>query len=174
MANSQRAKPVKRKTLNYFYLDGNLHKKLHINLPADQIRAWCYPLGKRVTLTYSDVKRRMEPAFTTVEAGKMLNRGRLALERAILEGNITAPQFTYGLNEHRRKFKYMWAEKNILEAHAHLSQLHWGRPRNDGLVTPKPMPTAREIRAMIRQDEPLYVRNGKTGEFEPVWRADYI
>ena len=101
----------------------------------------------------------------------MLNRGHLALERAILNGNVSEPQFTYGLNEHKRKFKYMWHENNIMEAHAYFSTVHFGRPRKDGLVAPKPMPTVRELRALIRHEQVLYVRNDDD-EFVPVWRAE--
>lgn len=100
----------------------------------------------------------------------MLMRTRKVLEEAILNGDIEAPQYTYGLNEHKRKFKYMWNEKNILEAHAFLSTVHRGRPRKDGLITPAKLPTVRELRAMIRQEQIFYVR-GEDGEFRPVWRA---
>ena len=166
--------------LTYFYLDGQLepggpnvpllHKSLHINRGTDTITTWCYPLGKRVAYTYSETKKRREPAYSTQDVCKMLNRKRLTLELAILHGKIEEPQYTYGLNEHRRKFKYMWAEHNILEAHAYLSTVHVGRPRKDGMVTPMRLPTLRELRAMIRQEEILYVRDDD-GEFRPVWRA---
>lgn len=112
----------------------------------------------------------MAPAFTTVEAAKMLNRGRETLERAILNGDIEAPQFTYGIDEKKNKFKYMWNEQNIVEAHAFLSTQHQGRARNDGMITPKKLPTLRELRAIIRQKEILYVRVGD--EFRPVWDAE--
>lgn len=173
MAGSTRTRTAagrKSKPLNYFYLNGLLHKRLHINLGADQITTWCYPLHKRVAYTYTDVKKRKDPAYTTQEAAKMLNRGRLTLERAILEGSITEPQYTYGLNERKKKFKYMWNEENILEAHAFLSTVHKGPPRKDGLITPMKLPTERELRAMIRQQEILYRK--VDGEFRPVWNAE--
>lgn len=170
----------KSRTLNYFFLDGQLvpggptvpllHKKLHINRGADTITAWCYPLHKRVAYTYSDVLRSRGPAFTTVEAGRLLMRGRLTLERAILAGNIRAPQMTYGLNERKNNFKYMWSERDILDAHAYLSTVHMGRPRADGLVSPARLPTVRELRAMMRDEEILYVKQGDS--FLPTWRAE--
>jgi len=182
MAGKDGARPhgrTKSGKLTYFYLHGEmdgkvvplLHKSLHINRGADTIKTWCYPLGKRVAYTYSDTKKHREPAYTTREVAFMLNRGRLVLERAILNGDITEPQYTYGLNEHKRKFKYMWHENNILEAHAFLSTVHFGRPRGDGEVIPKRLPTVRELRAMIRQEEILYVRD-EDGEFRPVWKAE--
>lgn len=168
----------KPRTLNYFYLDGELdgkmkpllHKKLHINRGADTITAWCYPLYKRVTYTYSDVLRLKGPAFTTQETAKMLMRGRQTIERAIIAGDIAAPQMTYGLDENRNPFKYMWSERDILDAHAFLSTVSVGRPRKDGLPTPKRLPTVRELRAMMRDEEILYVKQGDS--FLPTWRAE--
>jgi len=166
--------------LRYFYLDGKLeadgptipllHKKLHINRGADKVTTWCYPLHKRITYTYSDVKKRKAPAFKLMEVTKMLQRSRKTIEHAILDGNISRPQFTYGLDEHKRMFQYMFSEKDVIEAHAFFSTQHYGRPRNDGLITPAPLPTLRELRAMMRQDEVLYVKN-EDGGYTPVWRA---
>ena len=164
---SSRPKP---KPVRYFYLNGNLHKKLHINRPADEITAWNYPEHKRVTYPYAMTRRRMEPAFNMTEVQKMLNRGRLAIERAILNGDLRYPQHTYGLDENRRKFKYMWCEDDILEAHAYFSTVHVGRPRKDGLVTPKHLPTIRELRAMIHDKEVLYTRD-ENGNYRPTWEA---
>lgn len=156
--------------LTYFYLNGNLHKSLHINRGADKITTWCYPEHRRVAYTYSDVKERREPAFTTKEVAGMLMRTKKTIEYAIMDGNIEPPQLTYGIDANQNPYKYMWDEKHILEAHAYFSTVHYGRPRNDGRVTPRPLPTLRELRAMIRQEEPLYVRTDN-GEFIPVWRA---
>lgn len=163
---------VKKRTkrFNYFFLNGLLHKRLHINRGKDEIMAWCYPLKKRVAYTYSDVKRNHEKAWTTVEVAEMLFRKRLTLERMIQRGHITPPQYTYGLNEDMEKYQYLWNEESIMEAHAFLSTVHRGRPRKDGRITPQKLPTVRELRAMVRQEEILYVK-GEDGEFRPTWRA---
>jgi hypothetical protein len=156
--------------IRYFFLNGQLHKKLIINRAADQITAWCYPLGKRVAYTYSDMKMRYKPAYSTKEVSAMLNRHRVVLERCMARGDFSYPQFTYTIDEHRNKGAYYWSEENIMEAHAFFLTQHYGRPRKDGIVTPKPMPTARELRAMIRQEQVMYVKNAD-GEFVPTWKA---
>lgn len=163
----------KKNRFNYFFLNDLLHRRLHINRGADEITTWCYPLKKRVVYTYSDVKRHHEKAWTTVEVAEMLNRKRLTLERMIHRGNIEMPQYTYGLDENMKKFQYMWNEEAIMEAHAYLSTVHKGRPRNDGRITPQKLPTLRELRSMIRQEEVLYVR-GEDGEFRPTWKAGFF
>ncbi len=161
---ARRARP-----LNYFYLNGLLHKKLHINRGLDEITAWCYPTGRRVTYPYQMTKQRLEPAFTMTEVSRMLNRQRSSIMNALRAGDIERPQFTYALNESRRKFKYLWHEKNIIDAHAYFSNVHRGRPRLDGKTTPQHLPTLAELRAMIRQQEILYVKVGD--EFRPTWNA---
>lgn len=173
-SRSEKAKSPKprklSKPLRYFYLNGKLHRALHINRGQDRIVTWCYPDHCRVAYTYSDVKKRKEPAFTTEEVTHMINRGRLAIERALLSGKITKPQYTYGLSQTKRKYQYLWSEENIMEAHAYFSTVHRGRPRNDGRITPQHLPTLRELRAMIRQEQLLYVKD-EDGEFRPVWKA---
>lgn len=160
----------KSRPLKYFYLNGNLHKKLHINRATDTITTWCYPLHKRVAYTYSDVLLNKQPAFSTRQVAEMLNCTRLTMERAIIAGNIEPPQMTYGLNENKNAYAYYFSEKDVIAVHAFFSTVHRGRPRKDGLVTPRRMPTVRELRAMMRDEEILYVKQGDT--FLPTWRAE--
>lgn len=176
MASKEGKSPRRKsRTLNYFYLEvadhGNLlHKKLHINRAQDTITAWCYPLHKRVAYTYSDTLKRKGKAFSTVEVGKLINRSRVSIENAIIRGDLAPPQKTYGLNERKNGFAYYWSEKDVIAAHAYFSTVHRGRPRRDGLVTPGLMPTIRELRAMMRDEEILYVKQGDT--FLPTWKAE--
>src|SRR5574338_493126 len=155
----KRSEPLSK----YFYLEGDLHKRLHIQRGADILTAWNYPKYKRVGYTYTDVKRRAERAFTTVEVAEMLNRTRLTVELAILAGNIHPPQKTYHL-ETWEDYQYLWSEKDIMEAHAYFKTVHRGRPRKDGMITPQLLPSERELRAMIRGDAILYVKT-EDGEY---------
>lgn len=165
------------KRLTYFFLNGDLHKKIHINRGADLITAWNYPQHKRVGYSYSDVKRNGERGFKTSEAARMLRRTRLTLEHAIMNGDIEAPQKTYGIasfdgvKSKGEPYQYIWSEDDVMAMHAFLCTVHKGRPRNDGLVTPWNLPTAREVRAMINQEVVLYVKNDK-GDFVPTWEAE--
>lgn len=161
----------KYKPLRYFYLNGQLHKSLFINRAADKITTWCYPLGKRVAYTYSDVKRNKQPAFNMTQVGQMLDKTRKTLEWAILDGNIPAPQHAYTIDQKRAMIKYLWSEEDIMNAHAYFMTVHRGRPRADGRINPSMHLTARELRAMIHQEEILYVRTDD-GEFVPTWRAE--
>lgn len=161
----------KKKPLRYFFLNGDLHKKVFINRSADSIKAWNYPKARLMTYVYSDVRKMGQRAFTTVEVSEMVGRHPRVIEMAILQGSIREPQYTYGLTERRQKYQYMWREEDIMDLHAYLLTVHIGRPRADGEITPsKNLPTARELRAMIRQDTILYVKQGD--KFVPTWKAD--
>ena len=160
----------KKKPLNYFFYRGDLHKRLHINRPNNVISAWNYPKGTVEQYVYTDVRASGERAFSTQEVCKMVNRKRRVVQSYIDDGLIRRPQNTYGLDENKNEYAYYWREQDIMDLHAYLCTVHYGRPRNDGRVTPKAMPTASELRAMIRQGTVLYVKVGD--KFVPTWRAD--
>lgn len=163
---------TKRPNLRYFFLEDELHKKLSINLGKDTISAWNYPRGQRYVYNYSTVLRRHEPAFTTKQVCEFVNRTQRTIDQCIRDGMIRMPQYTYGLDENRKKYKYMWREKDIMELHAYLASLHIGRPRKDGEITNNSLPTPRELRALINDEAILYVKQGDT--FVPSWKAKEI
>jgi len=161
----------RKKTLRYFFYNDELHKKLHINRAEDVITAWNYPQGRVMKYIYSDVRKRGEKAFSTPEVMKLVRRGRGTVLGAVDDGNIPRPQFTYGLDENRNLYKYYWSEKDIMALHAYLKTVHIGRPRHDDKITPGNLPSAAELRAMMKQGTVLYVKT-ESGEFVPTWQAE--
>lgn len=153
----------------HFYLKGKLHKNLHVNKGTDIVTCWIYDPGRVVKYSYTDVLKQHKPAYTMKQVGQFLNRKRLSLENAILNGHIEAPQHSYTIDEQRKKIQYQWSEEDIFAAHEYFSSVHYGRPRKDGLATPFPIPTLRELRAMLDNEEILYVQDGDT--FVPTWKA---
>ena len=177
MAVSARADARKRnrkRSLRYFFHDGQLHKVLYISRPRDLMYAWSYPERKRVAFVYSQIKRSHERAFTTLEVCQMVNRGRDVLEKYMLRGDIAKPAMTYTLDGKFKPSKYMRREKDILDLHDYLMTIHYGRPRKDGEVTPYPTPTKTELRAMMKHDVVYYVENDKGEKVkvfkEPLWQ----
>lgn len=168
---SRRKKP-RTKPLRYFFYRGDLHKKIHINRPSDVITAWNYPKGALRQYVYSDVRRTGEQAFSTRQVEQMINRSQTTIKTILRDGMIPLPQRTYGLDAERNGYAYYWSEKDIMGLHDYLKTVHRGRPRKDGLVTPSDLPTASELRAMIRQGTVFYVKQGD--EFVPTWRAEII
>lgn len=162
---------AKAKRLNHFFLNGKLHKSLRITRAEDRIETWCYPDARRVAYTYTDVKKNMEPAYSTKEVAQMLDKHVDTIKNAVYAGGIEEPAVVYTLTTKKNKHAWRWSEKHIMDLHSYLLSIHRGRPRKDGRITPQRLPTARELRAMIRQEQILYVRN-PDGSFVPTWKAE--
>lgn len=154
---------------DYFYLNGNLHRKISINRPADLLIAWSYPDRKRVAYVYSDAKRKMQQAFDVREVAALLNKNPEHIRRVIRAGAIETPQRIYPLDGVFKESKFKLNEDEIMELHDYFSTTHYGRPRKDGMVKPRPMPSKAELRAMMRTWDMIYVRD-KQGNFVPVFK----
>lgn len=160
----------KIKPLRFFFYRDQLHRKIHINRGADLVTAWNYIEHKPCKYIYSDVRKTGERAFTTGQVADMVDRTRENILVHIKNGMVERPQYSYSM-ENREHLAYYWRESDILDLHAYLQTVHIGRPRKDGEVNTRALPSAAELRAMIRQGTVLYVKNSQ-GEFVPTWKAD--
>lgn len=164
----KRRSPNKR-VVRYFYLNSDLHRVLRIVRAQDFVEAWCFREEKRKGYVWSDVRKRMENAFTLQQVSSMIGRHRVQIEKYILAGEIRSPQRIYSLDEDRKPGKYFFSEADVLDLHDYLLTVHRGRPRKDGLITPGRMPSKAELRAMMRHDTVHYVKSS-SGEFTPIWK----
>lgn len=162
---------AKAKRLNHFFLNGKLHKNLRITRAEDRIETWCYPDARRVAYAYTDVKKNMQPAYSTKQVAEMLGKSELTIKNCVWEGGIEEPAIVYTLTTTKHKHAWRWSEEHIMALHTYMLSKHMGRPRKDGKVTPQKLPTARELRAMIRQETVLYVKM-PDGSFKPTWQAE--
>lgn len=164
-------KPRRKPAIRYFFYQGDLHKKLHINRGLDIITAWNYRQAKACKYSYTDVKRNGGKAFTTKQVKQMVGRGINLINKSVEQGMIPPPQWTYTLTPERKKIGRMWSEEDIMNLHEYLTTVHVGRPRHDGEVNTGRLPSARELRAIIRQGTILYVKDAD-GNFVPTWDAE--
>jgi hypothetical protein len=111
----------------------------------------------------------MQNAYTLTEAAKFLNRHKQALLRAIWAGAIPEPQMRYKMDGSFVNTIYMLSEDDVLGIHDYLVSLPLGRPRHDGIVVPKEMPSRTEVRAMMKHDTVVYIKNDDD-EFIPLWK----
>lgn len=174
MAMEEGTKPRQRRIrkpsrLRYFYLEGDLHKVLSVIRAQDFAICWNYPQGKRVGYVWSDVRRNHKKAFNLQQVSKMIGRHYITLKRDILDGKIKPPQKTYALNANKTPGTYYMSEQDVYDLHDYLLSVHVGRPRKDGKVTIRDMPSKAELRAMMKHDIVTYVKTAE-GEFVPVWK----
>lgn len=160
---------AKTKPLRYFFYRGNLCKKIHISRADDVITAWNYRAGKAEKYIYSDVRRNGEQAFSTKQVAKMIHRHDATISQVLNSGKVQMPQRTYTLDEYRKPYAYYWSEQDIFNLWEYFKTVHIGRPRHDGRITPGNLPSAAELRAMIRQGTVFYVKVGD--EFIPTFDA---
>jgi hypothetical protein len=172
---SKAGKTTKRPSLKYFFINNQIHQKLHIDRGKDKLSAWNYPEHKRVVYNYSWVLRHMKPAYPTSQVAKLLNRTVRSIQLYMAEGAIPDPPHTYDYTKDnpQKIAKYMWREEDIMAMHEYIATTkHQGRERLDGEMTNNTIPTPRELRALLAEDAVLYVKQGD--KFVPSWKAKEI
>jgi hypothetical protein len=160
---------VRRKRIRQFYLNGNLHKVLHVNRPSDIVTTFDYAEGKVKTYPWSHVKRQRQNAYTIKEAAELVGRHRDRLVKYMVAGSIEIPQREYNI-ETGRLGRYFFSEDDMMDLRDYMATLHQGRPRKDGKVTNSRLPTREELRTSMKTGKVLYMKEGE--EFVPVWRAE--
>ena len=161
MARAKRIRTAKR--LLYFFLDGKIHKSLHVSRARDEITAWCYPDRRRVMYNYSLVKKYMKKAYTLKETAKILNKHKITIEDYILDGKIQQPTKIYPISnpDDAGWSMYMLDEDDILKIHQFIL--------DDGYSSSTPSRT--ELLALLRHETILYTKT-TDGRFVPVWKAE--
>lgn len=154
--------PKKRRKL---FINKELHHIIHINIPADVATTWNFVEDKMVRYPYKSMKKHSQKAYLINEVAKMVSRHPERIRVAITEGSIKRPQ-QCGPNG-----KFYFNEDDILDIQDYFANVHYGRPRNDGAITPLHRSvTKEEVDARLGRRDVLYVQNDK-GDFIPVWRT---
>ena len=159
--------------MRYFFLDGQLHKRISVNRGKDLITTFHFGDGVYKKYNYTVVLQRHNRAFTTNEVAAMIGRSRRSIQQAVKNGHISIPQHAYNpAGPRQKKTFWFWQEDEIMDMLDYFAGVHTGRPRKDGAVTPAHLPTPRELRAMIRNENLLYVKRGD--QMVPTWRAPIL
>lgn len=154
--------PKRRRKL---FINGELHHIIHINIPADVCTTFNYIQDKIIKYPYKNMKKHSQKAYLINEVARMVNRHPERIRIAINEGNLRQPQRS------GPKGKFYFNESDILDIQDYFANIHYGRPRNDGAITPlKRTVTKEEVDAKLGRRDVLYVQNDD-GEFIPVWRT---
>jgi hypothetical protein len=158
----------KKKRLRYFYIDGKLHKVIHVNRPKNIVTTFSYPDGDYRQYQWTYIKRHHQRAYGVTDVANLVGRNRRYIARLMHQGEIKSPQKAYSLTTPDR-FTYYFNEEDVLEIQDYFANVHWGRKRKDGLITPGPVPNRSELRAMMNDDIMMYMK-GPDGSFKPIWR----
>ena len=93
-----------RKKLQYFFINGKIHKVIKSTRAKDELIAWCYPDKKRMLYSYHLIEKNMENAYSVKDAAALLNRHKVTVEEYILAGKIKEPQKVYPISNPESKW----------------------------------------------------------------------
>ena len=160
MARKNRQRP--RKKLQYFFINGKIHKVIKSTRAKDELIAWCYPDKKRMLYSYHLIEKNMENAYSVKDAAALLNRHKVTVEEYILAGKIKQPQKVYPISNPESKwFKFMLSESDILDIHQFILDAGYIRD----------LPSRTELQAILKHNLILYTKTND-GSFVPVWKAE--
>jgi len=151
-----------RKKLQYFFINGKIHKVIKSTRAKDELIAWCYPDKKRMLYSYHLIEKNMENAYSVKDAAALLNRHKVTVEEYILTGKIKEPQKVYPISNPESKwFKFMLSESDILDIHQFILDAGYIRD----------LPSKTELQAILKHNLILYTKTND-GSFVPVWKAE--
>lgn len=152
----------------FFFLNGDLHKLIRKSAAQNVCYALNLNTNKVNKYTYKDYKQFKKKAYTISEVGKVLGRHVDRIRVALYSGLVKKP---FMVKYSGRTNVYYFSEEDIYELREYFANIHRGRPRADGIVIPKDVPTIAELDAILGKRPMLYVRT-KEGNFVPVWRQE--
>lgn len=161
-------KPIKKKTGLVFFLNGDLHRLVKTNAAGNSCYAYNYPRDEVIKYTYSDYKKFKKPAYKISEVSKILRRHKERIRIAFNEGHVRRP---YLVKYDGRTGSYYFSEEDIYELRDYFASVHRGRPRFDGIVVSKNVPTRLELDSLFGKTPTLYMRT-EEGNFVPIWKAE--
>lgn len=155
----------KKRRPRKMFINGELHHRIHTNIPADVITTFNYIQDKIVRYPYKTIKPYIQRAYSIGEAAKIINRHPDRIRAYVNSGELPRPQQAGHLGH------WYFSDDDILNLQDFFANVHFGRPRKDGAITPKKNTvTKEEVDARLGRREVLYVQNDE-GEFIPVWKT---
>lgn len=156
---------LKKKKSRKVFINDELHHKIHINIPGNVLTAFNYKQNKIVRYPYKSIRPYIQRAYLIGEAARIINRHPDRIRSYVYSGELPRPQQAGKLGN------WYFSDSDILNLQDFFANVHFGRPRNDGAITPKRNTvTKEEVDARLGRREVLYVQNDE-GEFIPVWRT---
>jgi hypothetical protein len=158
-----------KKAWKWFFLNGQLHRLLSVSYGRDECVAWCYPEDKRKLYQWSDIRRRASRGFTVTQVAKMMNRNNQQINRYIWSGQIANPAKAVGPGSN---FSVrIFTEEEVFKIREVVANQSIGRPRKDGIIVPRNVPSREEIYAKMKYNAQLYIKT-EDGRFIPLYEAE--
>lgn len=152
----------------YFFWNDKPYKVLAEHKRKNIVEVYDIAEQKKLQLPWTMWKKHRRPAFTTIQAAKILGRHHIRVRLWMTHGLIPRPFAIEDIDGEKREFgenkklNHLWTEDDIYVALEYMES-----------TGHKDVPSRAEVQALINQDKLIqYIRDDKTGEFYPVWVAD--
>lgn len=156
---------LKPKKSRKIFINGELHHRIHTNVPGDVMTTFNYKQQKIIRYPYRAIKPHIKRAYQIGEVCKIINRHPDRIRRYVRAGQLPMPQ------KAEESGKWYFCDEDILNIQDFFANVHIGRPRKDGAITArKDTVTREEVDARLGRREVLYVQNDD-GDFIPIWRT---
>jgi DNA-binding transcriptional MerR regulator len=164
----------KSKRYRFFFLNGRLYRSVYANSRTNIISVMDVETGEYKQFLFSDVRKHAQQAFKIGQVAKMLGVRPGNIMKYEREGLISPAPRWAGFDrsyEPKRQMR-LFSEDHVREIRDAMSEVHRGRPRKDGIITPRSsLPTAAELEAKINKATILYEE--VDGEMIPIWRNKF-
>jgi len=165
------AKVIKRRdrVKKLYYFNGHLYRVIKHNRGEGVVYATdVYNSEEQVLLSYVEFKNKAYNAYTLAGAAKLLNRAKRTIEMLVKAGYVSSvDRVPMGPGRHY----YALSREAVLDVHKVLSMRTGHRPRKDGSVLVKGLPSREELMTEMKNEITLYARN-KDGDFVRIWEAE--
>lgn len=166
MATEQGSAARRNKFPLRFFIDDQFVRRIKIDRKRNTVLVYNHTQQRTMTYVWSYVRKHYKPAYRMRDVKVLLNRQERSIAEEIYRGNVIAhPQIDVNGNNR----VWWFDEEAVLALHDIFSTRHYGRPRNDGTITPKQIITRAELMAKMHENITLYVKN-KDGEFVPLYK----
>ncbi len=143
---------------DYFFLNGDLHRKIKIVQSDDAVITWHYKMEDRGSYPRSLVRQMYKKAYTIPAAARLMNVSNGKIREVIQRGLIPSPEYSYNIENYQRLKAYI-NEDNMLEIRQTLWDLlpknRFGEPYNDTMTNEKDL-----LHAMKLGDDREFIVSG--------------
>jgi hypothetical protein len=155
-----------------FFINNELVKIVHRNKPNNICYLHNYIHDKEQTMLYSDFKKHRKKAYTVATTLKIFKRSRMQFSRLIKSNIIPAPTGASKGGERKWQTMSYYSEDDIYKIREAMGNIHIGKPRKDGRVTPaKDILSEKDLRSLLGDGMMLYTKT-EDGRFIPVWQEE--
>lgn len=153
----------------FFFLDGELYKKIRIVRSENILVAYSFSQEKRMWFNYQQSLRNYQRAYKTKQVAELIEKSEAYINDLIKRNLIDRPSGVSYAIANRRPGPVYWSEDDVLNLRSNLFALarknKYGEPyKNFKLISEA------ELLHKMRGGEEYYIRDDK-GNFVKVWRA---